>query len=39
LIDAGVYRDAKPTAPLPYLPGTPDIGADIEVVFATLTVA
>ncbi len=39
LVDRSVYAEASVTEPKPYLPANPDFGADINVVYAMLTVA
>ncbi len=39
LVEAGIYTDADITEPRPYLPGNPDFGTEIKVIFAALTVA
>jgi 2-polyprenyl-3-methyl-5-hydroxy-6-metoxy-1,4-benzoquinol methylase len=39
LAGAGVFSGAAISGPQPYLPANPDFGADIQVIYATLTVA
>ncbi len=39
LVEAEVYAAATATGPKPYLPANPDFAADINVIYATLTVA
>ena len=39
LTKAGIYADATITEPRPYLPGNPDFGTEIEVIYVAMIVA
>ena len=39
LAEAGVFADVAITEPQPYLPGNPDFGSEMTVIYATLAVS